>query len=57
MQRIKDLELEPTEWQEEVNQYGGVQRYRMIGGVKEYEMLVKIDGIEIPQSDGFQTNL
>ena len=50
MQRIKDLELEPTEWQEEVNQYGGVQRYRMIGGVKEYEMLVKIDGIEIPQS-------
>ena len=41
---------EQGEWQEEVNQYGGVQRYRMIGGVKEYEMMVKIDGIEIPQS-------
>ena len=50
MQRIKDLELEPTEWQEEVNQYGGVQRYRMIGGVKEYEPTITINGLEIPQS-------
>lgn len=48
--RLPRQEIEPGEWQEEVNQWGGVQRYRMIGGVKEYEMMVKIDGIEIPQS-------
>ena len=40
----------PGEWQEEVNQYGGVRRYRMIGNVKEYEMNVTVDGITIPQS-------
>lgn len=50
MQRIKDKELEPGEWQEEVNQYGGVRRYRMIGNCKEYEMDVTVDGITIPQS-------
>lgn len=42
---------EPSEWQEEVNQYGGVRRYRMIGNCKEYEMDVTVDGIEIPQSE------
>lgn len=42
---------EPGEWQEEINQYGGMRRYRMIGGVKEYEMTVTVDGIEIPQSE------
>ena len=41
---------EPSEWQEEVNQYGGVRRYRMIGNCKEYEMMVSVDGITIPQS-------
>lgn len=41
----------PGEWQEERNQYGGVRRYRMIGNVKEYETMVKIDGVEIPQSE------
>ena len=41
---------EPSEWQEEVNQYGGVRRYRMIGNCKEYEMDVTVDGITIPQS-------
>ena len=50
MQRIKDKKLEPGEWQEEVNQYGGVRRYRMIGNCKEYEMDVTVDGITIPQS-------
>ena len=50
MQRIKDKKLEPGEWQEEVNAYGGVQRFRMIGGIKEYEPTIIIDGIEIPQS-------
>ena len=50
MQRIKDLELEPTEWQEEVNQYGGVKRFRMIGHIKEYEPTITINGLEIPQS-------
>jgi hypothetical protein len=48
--RLPRQETEPGEWQEEVNQYGGVQRYRMNGGIKEYEMMVRIDGIEIPQS-------
>lgn len=28
------------EWQEEVNQWGGIKRYRMVGNVKEYEMEV-----------------
>ena len=41
---------EPGEWLEEVNPYGGVSRYRMIGKVKEYEMMVQIDGIEVPES-------
>lgn len=48
--RYPRQEIEPGEWQEEVNQYGGVRRYRMIGGVKEYEMDVTVDGITIPQS-------
>lgn len=42
---------EPSEWQEEVNQYGGVRRFRMIGNVKEYEMMVSVDGTQIPQSE------
>lgn len=47
MQRIKDKELEPTEWQ--VDPKTG-ERFRMIGKMKEYEMTVRIDGIEVPQS-------
>lgn len=39
------------EWQEEENRWGGVRRYRMIGNVKEYEMMVTVDGIQIPQSE------
>lgn len=31
---------EPGEWQTEVNQWGGVRRYRMIGNIKEYEMQI-----------------
>lgn len=44
-------EIEPGEWQEEVNQWGGKRRYRMIGNVKEYEMEVTVDGHTIPQSE------
>lgn len=39
--------LEPGEWQ--TDEQG--KKYRMIGGVKEYEMTIRIDGIEIPQSE------
>ena len=39
------------EWQEEVTQWGGVRRFRMIGGIKEYEMRITVDGgMEIPES-------
>ena len=43
-------EPEPGEWQEEVNAYGGVRRFRMVGGIKEYEPTITINGLEIPQS-------
>lgn len=42
---------QPGEWQTEVNPYGGVRRYRMIGNCKEYEMMVTVDGMRIPQSE------
>ena len=48
MKRIRDPE--PGEWQEEVNAYGGVKRFRMIGQIKEYEPTITINGLEIPQS-------
>ena len=41
---------DPGEWQEEVNAYGGVHRFRMVGGIKEYEPTITINGLEIPQS-------
>lgn len=41
----------PGEWQTEKNSYGGVRRYRMNGNIKEYEMMVTIDGIPIPESE------
>ena len=41
---------DPGEWQEEVNAYGGVKRFRMIGQIKEYEPTITINGLEIPQS-------
>lgn len=34
------------EWQTDENG----RRFRMMGNVKEYEMMIRIDGIEIPQS-------
>ena len=37
----------PGEWQ--VDHKTG-ERFRMIGKIKEYELMVRIDGIEIPQS-------
>ena len=30
----------PGEWQTEVNQWGGTRRYRIVGGIKEYELEV-----------------
>ena len=40
------------EWQEERNAFGGVQRYRIIGNVKEYEPeLLTSSGISVPQSE------
>lgn len=41
----------PGEWQEEVNPFGGVRRYRMIGKIKEYEKTIRINGMEIPESE------
>ena len=49
--RYPRQEIEPGEWQEETNQWGGTRRYRMIGGIKEYEPTITVDGIEIPQSE------
>ena len=40
-------EANPGEWQ--VDPKTG-ERFRMIGKIKEYELMVRIDGIEIPQS-------
>lgn len=40
----------PGEWQEEVNQWGGVRRYRMVGNVKEFETIVTTSYGDIPQS-------
>ena len=36
-----------TEWQ--IDEQG--RRFRMIGNVKEYEMTVHVDGMEIPESE------
>lgn len=43
-------EPEPGEWQEEIDKFGGVKRFRMIGHIKEYEPTIIINGLEIPQS-------
>ena len=40
-------EPEPGEWQTDPKTG---ERYRMIGHIKEYEPTIRIDGIEIPQS-------
>ena len=40
-------EENPGEWQ--VDPKTG-ERFRMLGKIKEYELMVRIDGIEIPQS-------
>ena len=41
---------EPGEWQEEKNAFGGVRHFRMVNGIKEYEMIVTVDGMSIPES-------
>lgn len=40
-----------SEWQTETTPYGAQRRYRMRGGIKEYEMMVTIGGIEVPESE------
>ena len=40
-------EENPGEWQDDPKTG---ERFRMIGKIKEYELMVRIDGIEIPQS-------
>lgn len=46
--RIPTFETpEPGAWQ--TDESG--RRFRMIGDVKEYEMMVSVDGIEVPQSE------
>lgn len=48
MQRIKDKELEPGEWQ--VDEHG--KRFRRVGNAIEYEMMISVaGGIEIPESE------
>ena len=47
MQRIKDKELEPGEWQTDPKTG---ERFRMIGHIKEYEPVTYISGIPVPQS-------
>ncbi len=41
-----------SEWMEEVNQWGGVRRYRMVNGIKEYEP--EVNGV--PQSVFLEMN-
>lgn len=48
--RLPRQEIEPSEWQEEIDKFGGVKRFRMIGHIKEYEPTITINGLEIPQS-------
>ena len=43
-------EIIPSEWQTEVDSYGAVRRYRMIGNTKEYEPVITINGMEVPES-------
>ena len=47
MQRIKDKELEPGEWQTDPKTG---ERFRMIGHIKEYEPVTYISGIPVPES-------
>lgn len=43
--------ITPGEWQIETNPFGGTRRFRMLGNIKEYEPTVRIDGIDVPQSE------
>lgn len=44
-------EVIPGEWLEEIDPFTkAVKRYRMVGNVKEYEMMVTIDGCQVPES-------
>jgi len=40
-----------SNWQVETDNYGVQRRFRMVGNIKEYEMMINIDGMEIPQSE------
>lgn len=46
----KEETPDPGEWQEEIDKFGGVKRFRMIGHIKEYEPTITINGLEIPES-------
>ena len=38
-------------WLIETDSFGAQRRYRMIGNIKEYEKMVRVDGMEIPESE------
>lgn len=38
------------EWQEEINEWGGKRRFRIVGGIKEYECKVMTTSGEVAQS-------
>lgn len=40
-----------NEWQIETDNHGAQRRYRMYGKIKEYEKMIRVDGIEIPESE------
>lgn len=40
-----------NEWQIEKDRFGAQRRYRMYGKIKEYEKMITVDGIEIPESE------
>ncbi len=39
------------EWQTEITPFGAQRRYHIEGGIKEYEKMIFIDGVEIPESE------
>ena len=42
---------EKIPWQEEETPFGGVRRYRIVGGIKEYEMMVQTSSGVVPESE------
>ena len=48
---MKNSDKSNSNWLEEIDQFGVTRRYRINSGIKEYEMMIRRDGIEIPQSE------